>query len=269
MERTDQQTAQTLRAQQGEFNWVDLAAKDLEAQTRFYEALFGWSHRDVAEPGAPVYRMFTLDGAIVAGASQLTPEMMAAPVPSVWNTYLAADDVDGLANRAAGLGAQVFMPPMDAAKEVRLAGIQDPTGAPVFLLKSSGAAQAGAFGVPGALMWNDLNTRRPEKAMAFYTGLLPTWRLQQVRQGPAPYWTIEVGGQAEGGIMPMPESVPGDVPAHWLVYFGVEDAYAAAEKAKSLGATATMEPMDVGVTVFDVLADPFGAIFAVMTPAKG
>lgn len=81
-----------------------------------------------------------------------------------------------------------------------------------------------------------------------------------------PYRQIKVAGQPEGGIMPMPEQIPAGAPAHWLVYFGVQDARAATEKAGELGGRAEMEPMDVGVTTFSVLSDPLGAVFAVMEP---
>jgi predicted enzyme related to lactoylglutathione lyase len=32
------------RTRTGEFNWVDLSARDMQAQTAFCEALFGWTY---------------------------------------------------------------------------------------------------------------------------------------------------------------------------------------------------------------------------------
>jgi predicted enzyme related to lactoylglutathione lyase len=82
-----------------------------------------------------------------------------------------------------------------------------------------------------------------------------------------PYWQIDIGGAGEGGIMPMPDMVPPEVPAYWLDYFGTADIAASIAKAKELGATVTVEPAAVGGMVsFAVLEDPAGATFALMQP---
>ena len=62
------------RTKEGELAWTDLSAKDIEAQTRFYAGLFGWTHGDVpTTEGLPPYRMFSKDGQVVAGAGPITP----------------------------------------------------------------------------------------------------------------------------------------------------------------------------------------------------
>jgi predicted enzyme related to lactoylglutathione lyase len=254
------------RKVQGEFTWVDLAAKDLEGQTIFYEDLFGWRHTDVPTDVGPIYRMFQKNGQTVAGASQTSPDMAVAGVPTMWNTYIAADDVDAVAARAVELGGQIAMPAMDVMDQGRMVGIQDPTGATVFFWKASAHNGAQLFGDPGSLGWSELNTRDPGQAIAFY-GELIGWKIEPLDAGTGPYWQVSVNGTGEGGIQPMPDMVPPQVPAYWLVYFGTEDARAAAERAKSLGATAQMEPMEVpGMLIFDVLADPAGATFALLQP---
>lgn len=253
------------RMKQGELTWTDLAAKDLDAQTRFYEGLFGWSHTDVPVDGG-TYRMFSLGGHTVGGASAMQPAMEAAGMPSMWNTYLAVDDVDAEVAKAIELGGTVVVPAMDVMNRGRFAGIQDPTGGMVYLWKTTAPDESEAYGKPGMLSWADLETRDPEKAADFYSRLLG-WQVQEMNQGPEPYWQFNVDGQGEGGIMPMPEMVPADVPAYWLDYFGTEDINESVDKAKSLGATVTVEPMNVGGMVsFAVLADPAGAQFALMQP---
>ncbi len=48
------------RTKEGELPWTDLSAKDIEAQSRFYEELFGWTHEDTpTTEGLPPYRMFS------------------------------------------------------------------------------------------------------------------------------------------------------------------------------------------------------------------
>ena len=56
-----------------------------------------------------------------------------------------------------------------------------------------------------------------------------------------------------------------DVPAHWMPYFAVTDADAAAAKAKDLGGTLRVEPTDIpNVGRFSVIVDPAGAQFSVI-----
>lgn len=53
-------------------------------------------------------------------------------------------------------------------------------------------------------------------------------------------------------------------PAHWLIYFAVEDRDATAAKAQSLGAQCCVAPTDIrGVGGFAVLADSQGTVFAI------
>jgi hypothetical protein len=52
-----------------------------------------------------------------------------------------------------------------------------------------------------------------------------------------------------------------DVPAHWNVTFGVDDADAIAAKATELGGKVLVEPFDAPWVRMAVLADPAGATF--------
>ena len=253
------------KTKQGEFGWIDLAAKDLEAQTAFYEELFDWTHEDIPT-GGPLYRMFHKDGATVGGASQMSPDMEAAGVPTMWNTYIAVDDVDDMAARADALGGKVIMPSMDVMDLGRMVGIADPTGGSVFLWHVVKPVQTMQYGMPGTLAYNDLVTRDPQKAAAFFTELVG-WDVVKMDQGPSEYWQAKVDDKGVGGIMPMPDMVPPEVPAYWLVYFGAEDVAAVMERAVAMGATSAVDATEVsGMLVFGVLADPFGATFGLLQP---
>lgn len=255
------------RIKHGQFAWTDLTARDLEAQTAFYEALFGWSHAD--RPAAPgqIYRMFSIDGRTVAGASQMMPQMVAGGVPSSWNVYVAVDDVHAAFARALELGATEAMPPMDVPGGRQLAAITDPTGAHLFLWHADAADPTMTYGELGALAWNDLTTREPEKAGAFYADLLG-WSVDKLDSPGGDYWQVTPKGlEAEGGIMPMPEMVPPEAPAYWMDYFAVTDAAAMTEKAAGLGATVMVPATKVGeMLIFSVLSDPGDAVFALLQP---
>jgi predicted enzyme related to lactoylglutathione lyase len=256
------------RTKPGEFNWLDLSAKDFAAQSEFYEALFGWAHSDMPFGEGQMYRMFYKDGKVVAAVSQLAPELVAAGVPTAWNTYVATDDVDETVAKAVELDATVALPPTDVPGSGRMAAIQDPTGGVLFFWKpgTSSSTNTMSYFEPGTLSWNDLNARDLEMAAAFYSALLG-WEFRK-RDGEAmPYWEIRVDGQGQGGMMPMPEMVPPEVPSFWMPYFGSADVASDVAKARALGAAVLVEPTPVEDTVsFAVLTDPLGATFALMQP---
>ena len=252
------------RTKEGEFCWVDLMASDLDKQTAFYEGLFGWTHEDIPTPMGPIYRMFLLDGARVAAASQIGPDMAAAGVPSMWNTYLATGDADALAAKAVELGGKVIMPAMDVMEQGRMVAISDPQGGAFFLWQAGANNGAQVFMKAGSQAWNDLTTRDPKGAAEFYSTLFG-WQIKQLEGGGQPYWQVFVDGEGQGGIMPMPEDMPAEMPPFWLVYFGAEDAHAATEKAAALGGSVTMAPTEVpGMLIFSVVEDPGGATFAIL-----
>lgn len=260
------QIAPMARTKQGEFCLIDVVATDLDGQTRFYEALFGWTHTDLQTQPGP-YRMFQKDGLFVAAMMPMSPEMAAQRVPSMWNTYVAVDDIDAVLGRTAQLGGQVATPARDAMSAGRTAAIADPTGGRLFLWQAKDSKGAQLFGKPGSLMWNDLSTRDPEQAAAFYTQLFG-WKIDELEGGGQPYWQASVDGQPEGGIMPMPQNAPAQMPASWMVYFGVEDVRGFAECAAAAGGRTLMEPMETAGVTFGIFSDPAGAVFAVMQPMQ-
>ena len=80
--------------------------------------------------------------------------------------------------------------------------------------------------------------------------------------GPAPYYGIYRGDTVNGGMMQLPPGQP--APPHWLVYFGIDDIDAAAERIGSLGGRIVVEPMDVPGGQILVAQDPQAATFALV-----
>jgi predicted enzyme related to lactoylglutathione lyase len=62
----------------------------------------------------------------------------------------------------------------------------------------------------------------------------------------------------------------GDMPPCWTTYFMVDDCDATAKTVKAEGGAVFVEPRDIpDVGRFAVVADPQGAMFAVITMAEG
>jgi uncharacterized protein len=239
--------------------WVDLGTPDVKASTEFYGAIFGWT----GHTGDPQYGGYTLfhtaDGKQVAGCAPL----MSPGQPPAWTTYVAVEDADATVAAALEAGATVVAPAIDVGDQGRMAVLQDPTGA-VFALWQPGAHRgADVYNVPGALSWNELSTRDVPAATAFYSTLFG-WGTRTSGRGAQAYTEWLLGGKSVGGMMRMPDQVPAEVPAHWLVYFSVEDCEKTVAKATGLGAQVMLPPTTIPQGTFAVLADPHGATFAVV-----
>jgi predicted enzyme related to lactoylglutathione lyase len=79
--------------------------------------------------------------------------------------------------------------------------------------------------------------------------------------GPMSYTEFKLDGKSiAGGMKPPMEGMP----AAWLVYFAVDDADAAAAKAKELGGTVMQEPTDIPAGRIAVVVDPQGAVFSII-----
>ena len=247
---------------QGTPCWIDVQTTDQDAAKQFYTSLLGWSYDDRPMPGnGAVYSMALLNGETVAAIAPMPP---GAPegMPPMWNTYLAVDDVDAAVQKVGPAGGQVLMQPVDITDSGRMAFVMDPTGAPVGLWQANRHIGSTLVNEPGALIWNELITDKPDAALAFYEAVVG---LEHATMEMAPgdnYILLKAGGTEVGGCMepPMPE-----VPNHWHVYFAVEDTDASAAKASAEGGTIMVEPFDIPtVGRSAVLADPQGATFSVL-----
>lgn len=242
--------------------WIDLSTPDQDAAAEFYGALFGWSVVEGEDPEATGgYRVATLDDHAVGGVMKIMEEGQ----PPAWSTYVAVTDVDATVAKAKEAGGQMMFEPMDVLDYGRMSFIVDPTGAVLGLWQPGKNKGAGIVNEPGALAWDELNTRDLEAAKQFY-GAVFGWTFNDEHRGEGPgYTTILLGGKPVGGMLDLNAAeVPAEVPAHWQVYFAVEDTDATVETAKQGGGGLMLEPFDTPVGRIAILHDPFGASFAVI-----
>ncbi|MDQ3588449.1 MAG: VOC family protein, partial [Actinomycetota bacterium] len=144
----------------------------------------------------------------------------------------------------------------------------DPTGAVYGVWQPGEHKGAEVVGETGSVAWHQCNTRDPDKALEFY-GQVFGWESERVDTGGADYWQLSSEGASVGGLFRMGDDFPDEVPGHWIVYFAVEDADAATEKARENGATVRVEPLDNEAGRFSVLQDPHGAAFALINQGGG
>lgn len=245
----------------GTFCWADLGTPDAAAAKRFYTGLFGWAFEDRPSGPDTTYTMFTLEGRSIAALYQQDSQPQGAPPH--WLSYICVESAENMARRATGLGGTVLVEAFEVLDVGRMAVIQDPSAAVVALWEPKRHLGAGVVGEPGSMCWNELATSDAAAAGRFFSDLLG-WTRNQRQIGSTSYTVFERGDASVGGMIQIGPDW-GPVPPHWLVYFAVGDCDASADRARELGATVKVPPSDIpGVGRFSMLADPQGAVFAIL-----
>jgi uncharacterized protein len=232
----------------GTFCWIDLGTTDVDWAKRFYSELLGWTIEDVDTPDG-VYSIARVDGKDVAGMHRHE----AGDVHN-WDSYIAVDDLGTALDRVPQLGGELTSGPHEIPGSARMAVITDGGGARVCLWQAAGYAGAGLVNETGTWSWNDLSTREPAGAEAFYTGMFG-WEFREVAPG---YWSISMGDLLIGGMRTMDDDAPA-IPPNWMPYFVVEDAEKADVRVQELGGRILVPPTEVPAGRFLVAADPQSA----------
>ncbi len=200
----------------------------------------------------------------------------------MWNTYIWVESADDAAARVLDAGGSVLSDPFDVMDAGRMAVCADPEGAAFCVWEANRHKGARIVNEPGSLNFNTLSTRDAEGAAAFY-GAVFGWEALGL-EGGAQMWALPGYGEflersdpglrdrmAQSGapdgfadvvaaLQPIGDDQP-DVPAHWGVTFGVDDADATASRAAELGGRVVVAPFDAPWVRMTVIADPQGATF--------
>ncbi|MBT2405730.1 MULTISPECIES: VOC family protein [unclassified Streptomyces] len=248
----------------GSPNWLDLGSPDTTAAAAFYEALFGWKFVS-AGPEAGGYGFFQKAGKTVAALGPLTEE----GAKSAWMVHFQAEDIQATVKALKDGGGKIRMEPMDVMGEGWLAQATDPQGAEFALWQPGKTAGLGIASAENTLLWVELHVPDPAAAIAFYKGLFG-WRHQEMEAPGMTYRVLSIaeGDQQEGsfgGVAPL--SGEGEE-ARWVPYFNVTDVDATVRTAGENGGSVLMPAADVpDVGRIAWLADPSGAVFALLKPA--
>lgn len=243
--------------------WVDLISTDVGAAKDFYGGLFGWEWAGLEAPQDSTYLIASRAGANVAGLASQPPDTAEQGLPSMWNTYVAVDSADETTAKAEAAGGTIIQAPMDIPSSGRMAFVMDPSGAAIGMWQAGEHKGAGLVKEHGALIWSEVYAPDTDVTVAFYGEVFGWERVSMQIPNGGSYTTFELGGEAVAGTIPPPME---QVPAHWHVWFGSNDAEATAAKAAELGATVLIDPMDSPIGKIGSFHDPVGAVFSVIAP---
>lgn len=250
-------SARTSPWPQGVPCWADLGTPDVDAALARYGPPLGWEfERSGEEHGG--YVMCRRSGAHAAGIGPLQPGN-----PPAWTVYLAAADADAVARACAGAGGTVLAPAFDVGDAGRMAIVQDPAGAVFGLWQAKDHIGAGLVNEPGGLVWEDLRSPDPDAARRFYAAVFG-YRYEEVPGAGDGYTTFALeDGVPLGGIGPM----WGAPAPHWLPYFAVDDVEAGLVAVADGGGAVLQPAKDTPYGRMGTVADPTGAVLALMQVA--
>ena len=243
--------------------WIELFSSDTDRARAFYGELFGWTAEE-PNPEFGGYFNFHRDGVRVAGGmhndgSQGTPDG--------WSIYLAVEDAAAAVDAATAHGGQVIAPAMDVMELGTMAVITDPGGAVIGMWKPGTHKGFGVLAEPGAPSWFELHTRDYDAAVQFYTDVF-AWDAYTAGDSPDfRYTTLGQGDNQLAGIMDAANFLPEGVPAHWSIYFQVDDADKTLAQVVELGGSITEPAVDTPYGRLATAADPTGARFKIQQPA--
>ncbi|WP_424212406.1 VOC family protein [Streptomyces sp. BI20] len=256
----------------GSPNWLDLGTPDIAAAAAFHHAVFGWEFVS-AGPNTGDYGFFRIGDRTVAAMGPLTEE----GARSAWTVHFRTDDIEATVEAVRAGGGRVRMEPGDVMGEGWLAQLTDPQGAEFAVWQPGRTRGFDLASAENTLLWVELHVPDPAEALRFY-GILFGWRSQVMEVPGMTYRVLSVAeGDIEdasfGGVAPLgPESAEeggaeSGGRARWVPYFCTADADAAASRVREAGGSVLMEPADVPeVGRIAWLADPAGAVFAVLRP---
>lgn len=246
--------------------WTDLWTSDVAGSRAFYAELFGWEAQE-ANPEFGGYFMFTRNGVPIAGAMGPMGDI---PAQNVWTTYLATDDIAKLLEAAEADGAAIVSPAIAVADLGIQAVITDPTGAHLGVWQPGTFPGFTALNQHGAPSWFELHTRDHAAAVDFYRKVFH-WDTNSVGDSDEFRYTVmrDPSGERDlAGIMDATSFLPAGVPAHWSVYWEVDDIDATIAKLEALGGSVVIAAEDTPYGRIAAVSDPAGAQFKLRTPSR-
>lgn len=253
--------------------WSDSLTSALEADTRFYERLFGWASADAGEDLGHYTTFGIPDGSAEPGrpVMGIMPCPPGMPPSRVWHLQFKVASCDEATEKAVALGASLSEEPQNVGDMLRFSMLTDPHGAPFGLVEALDPETGfGAFGEPNSVAWVEYHYDGvPAEAMRFYEQLLgwqvvtPPW---EDADNPKPYAALSpAGAEREFGGCHAADGFELNLPPQWSVMVAVEDADETCENAAELGGSVSAPPMDVpGLRVAGIAA-PSGTSVGIMS----
>jgi predicted enzyme related to lactoylglutathione lyase len=246
----------------GKMIWADLTTPDLAAAEKFYGGLFGWTFQRI-RAGDVNYAVALLDGRPIGGMIEKTIPA-GQHQQSVWLTFLAANDIDGVKKLAVSHGAKVLKDIKSYPLRGRQCVLSDPEGAAFALLASSSGDTPDYLPATGDWIWSSLHAKDAGAEAAFYQNLLGYDVFDLPSDDGLEHLILSTDDYARASANDL-ERDSAHRRSHWLNFVRVENTAATAAKVVATGGRVLVEPRaDRHGGMLAVVADPAGAPFGLM-----
>ena len=243
---------------QGRFVWYELMTTDVEAATRFYGAVAGWTTQAWGKTG---YTMWQVGDKGIGGVNPLSDDAKRMGAPPHWIANITCEDVDATVAKATALGATVLMPPTSMPTVGRFAVLADPQGATFAAFCPESAMDGGGSPAVGQFSWHEYYGSDHVAALGFYSALFGWNQTSSMDMGEMGLCQMYgIGEKVLGGMMNKPPMMP---MAAWNFYVRVDDLEAALARVSANGGRLVMGPMEPpGGDRVATCIDPQGAMFS-------
>ena len=243
----------------GKWVWFELVTQDARAAQAFYREVLGWKVQRFPSGGG-TYEMVYARDTMIGGYT--APRR--AGEPSRWLSCVSVEDVDRTLADAEALGARVVEPAMDVPGLGRRAAFLDPFGVELVLFRNVMGDPPDVDAVrEGRWLWNELHVPDVAASLDFYGRVLGyQHRAFGAGQG-EPYTILSRDGVDRGGVTSAGCRM---VPAHWLPYVHVQDVDGAVDRTRRAGGQVRMLESIPGVGRIAIVAEPGGALLALLSP---
>lgn len=242
----------------GQFVWHDLVTDNPAAAVVFYGALFGWTF----EPGEgvdPDYTIIKQDGLPIGGV--VRTRRTQDPSVAQWLSYVVVPDMDQAVEAFRQAGGLVFRGPLTARRDLRVAAVADPQGAPVGLASRGPRDAVAAPGVPAMhrWLWMEYVATDAAAALDFYREALGfRHEVSETRENFTYY--LLTTDRPQAGLFRSPWTRETSA---WLPYVRVANPEAMAMRALELGGRIALPPAPgIRHGSLAIVLDPSGAPLA-------
>jgi predicted enzyme related to lactoylglutathione lyase len=241
----------------GAFVWHDLVTPDPSGSRAFYKALFNWTFED-GKGIDPGYTIIRHEGEPIGGIVPLQRSGPDAPTAQ-WLAYVTVSDVDRSAGAFRDAGGRIIRDPVNARKDLRVAVVSDPQGAPLGLASRGPLVEDGRVPGRNSWLWMDYVARDTAGALSFYGSAVGFRNEVHETRDTFTYYLLS-SDRPRAGLFLSPWTRD---TAAWLPYVRVADPAAAAARVKELGGTVVVAPQpQVRNGSLAIVLDPTGAPLA-------
>ncbi len=241
----------------GKVIWVDLVTTDVARAATFYNRVFGWEFKYLANK---TYAQASYQGHPVGAIAEYNDDQAVAG-DAQWLVSFSSSDIDGATKKAIQAGGKVLEGPENLDGRGRWVMVSDPEGAELMLLNATGGDPADRPSELNEWLWAELWTTDAKEASKFYLDVVGLKSFAIEDEAGKPYTLLGRDGVARAGVVKSPFD---GVEPNWLAYILVKNIKETVGSIEKNGGKVVMAPgASADQVTTAIVSDPTGGVFAI------